>query len=423
VAVAAVTAALATGAGLWWRGRPERHLAEAARLVAAGDPAAVSWLDVPEASRPTRDRALLLRAQDAVQRGRPRQAVAPLERVDPAGPCAADAAFWKGRTLYAAGQTLKAIGWFRRSLALRPDDATTLRWLAAAAYDQGDSPAAVDALARVTRLNPSDARAWRALAVLHKEDLEYERAGPAYAEALRLDPGQPAVRLELAEVLMAQGRFADAERELAACRGGVPEGDRLDLLARCLRVRLDRDQLGAMLDAALAADPGHPGLLAQRALVDQSEGRPAEAVARLDRALTADPYNAQWTYQRGRALHRLGRAKEAARDLARAAELNGHLAEMSDLNGRAARDPADPDVRQRIGDLCLRLGKSEMAASWYYAALACDPRHPGARAGLAALGPSRTAFASRASAARRQGPRPGAATLRTTGPVFPPRDP
>jgi hypothetical protein len=58
---------------------------------------------------------------------------------------------------------------------------------------------------------------------------------------------------------------------------------------------------------------------------------------------------------------------------------------MTDLNAKAAADPHDADIRDRLGRLCVALGKPELAASWYRAALACDPRHGGARLGLAAL--------------------------------------
>ena len=56
---------------------------------------------------------------------------------------------------------------------------------------------------------------------------------------------------------------------------------------------------------------------------------------------------------------------------------------MSDLNDQAARAPDDPEVRLRLGQLCESLGKPELAASWYRAALACDPRSAEARAALA----------------------------------------
>jgi tetratricopeptide (TPR) repeat protein len=374
------------GAGLWWRGRPARHLAEAERLLAAGAPAgAIGWLAVPEAAPATRDRALLLRARAALALGRPERAVAPLEGIDPDGPAGAEAAFWKGRVLFAARQHLKAIAWYARSLELRPDDGETLRWLAAAAYDLGDRQTVANALLRVVELEPGDVRAWRTLGLVFKEAAEYRRARRAYEATLRVDPGQPEARFELAEVLVAEGAYAGAGRQLEACRGRVPEADRLSLLAECSSALGAWDRHVALVEAGLAAAPDHPGLLAHRARIDLAGGRADRALERLDRALAADPYHAAWTYQRGLALHALGRDDEAGRDLARASALNRDLLEMTLLNDEAALRPADAEVRDRLGRLCLRLGKPELAASWFYAALACDPGHAGARRELAAL--------------------------------------
>src|SRR5262245_66193065 len=87
---------LAAVAGLWlahrgWAaGRPERHLAEADRLLAAGEPAeALAWLDLPEETPRTREAALLIRARAALARNRPADAVAPLDAIDPGGPLGA----------------------------------------------------------------------------------------------------------------------------------------------------------------------------------------------------------------------------------------------------------------------------------------------------------------------------------------------
>jgi tetratricopeptide (TPR) repeat protein len=386
IGLALLAASGGLGLGLWWRGRPERHLAEAEQALDAGIPgAAAPWLDLPEATPATRDRALVLRARAALALGRPAEAVGPLEQVDPRGPSAACAAFWKGRTLLAAGQTARAISWFRRGLNLRPDDAEALRWLAVAAYDLGARDDAVAALGAVTRLRPDDARAWRTLALIFKENEEYRRAVPCYERSLAHDPGQPRVRLELAEALVALGRHAEAERQLASCRGLVSEADRVVLLAQCLAARGDRTRSREVLDAALAEAPGHPGLLGRRAELDRAEGRLAEALARLDRALAGDPYNPAWLYHKGLVLGRLGRDAEAAAALARAAELNATLAELSELDQEASRHPEDPEVRYQLGRRCVLLGKPELAASWYRAALACDPRHAAARLGLVAL--------------------------------------
>ncbi len=378
--------AVAAGLGARWRGRAERHLVGARRALASGDPAAVSgWLAAPEADPSTRDRAFVLRARAALARGRPAEAAAPLERVDPRGPHAAEAAFWKGRTLLAAHQPRLALAWFRRCLADRPDDVEARRWLAAAAYDLGDRATALDALAAVTRQEPRDARAWRTLGLIRKEKGEHAHARSAYEQALEADPKQPSARLELAECLVTLGDLGAARQQLDACKGGVPEPDRAELLARCLLDQGDPSGARAVIVAALAAAPDHAGLLGQRAGLAQAEGHPAEALDLLDRALQADPHNPRWHYRRGLVLGALGRPGESRLALARAEALNKALTVLAELDDEAALRPDDPDVRCRLGRQCLLVGKPQLAASWYRAALACDPYHPAARLGLRAL--------------------------------------
>jgi tetratricopeptide (TPR) repeat protein len=398
-AVAGVLVALSVGSGVfWWRGRPERHLAWAEGAVREGDPdEALAWLAVPEATAGTRDRAFLLRARVAVERGRLSEAVGALEKVDPDGPSAADFAFWKARTLYEARQPVLAMNWFATALKRRPDHADSYRWLASAAYDVGNRSTAVSALETVTRLQPKDVHVWRTLGLIFKEDVDYVRARDAFERALALDRTQPAVRLELAETLLELGDVARAERELAACRGRVEEGRRAERLAECFRMRGDLAGLRATVAAGLATAPDRPGLLAEKAQIDLADGRPAEALERLDRAVEADPYRAATIYQRGVVLRLLGRGDEAVRDFARAEALNKGLAEMSALNQQAERAPRDADIRYRLGRLCADLGKPELAASWYRAALACDPKHAAARfeLGLNTPRPSRRGVGSR----------------------------
>ncbi len=375
------------GAWAWERARPERHLTEAARHLREGrTEEALDWLGSPEGAFATRDRALLIRAQIALARGKPAEAVGPLERIDPAGPCATDAAFWKGRTLYEAHQTLQAFAWFQRAVEGRPDDVEAHRWLAVAAYEQGDSPSAVAALQAVTRLRPEDAPAWRTMALLFKEAAEDEQARAAYETSLRLDPRQPRVRLELSEVLVKMGHFAEAERQLEGCREKPLQVGRLYLLAQCRLALGDVGGYRELIRSGLAADPSHAGLLSLEATVDLIDGRPAEALELLDRALASDPLNSRWLYQRGMTLRRLGRSDEAKRELAKAGDLKKSFEEVSDLEGKAARYPGDPEVRCRLGQLCTKLGNPNMAATWFRAALACDPGHAGARSGLNALG-------------------------------------
>jgi tetratricopeptide (TPR) repeat protein len=384
-------AAAGVGVRLWLRERPERYLREAERLLAEGSwDQADPWLDLPEHEKATRDRALILRVRVALESGRLRDAVAPLQRVDPRGPQGTEAAYWKARTLYAVGNTTLAILWFRTALEARPADAETLRWLATAAYDLGDRRTLHESLETLTKVKPDDARAWRTLALVTWTDpgageLELGAARVAYERSLRLDPSQPAARLELAEVLVKMGGYEQAERQLALCLGKVPEANRTYLLAQSAWFQGKGDRCRDLAADGLTRAPNHPGLLSQKALLAQSEGRFAEAVAGFDRAVTADPYNSQWTYMRSVALRAMGRPEAADRDAARSAELKKAGASLSDLTAEATHRPTDPAVRIRLGRVCEVLGRPELAVMWYRAALACDPRNDEARSALAAV--------------------------------------
>jgi superkiller protein 3 len=355
---------------------------------------AAAWLEVPEKAPETREPALLLRARVALAEGRPEAAVASLQGVRPDGPNSAEAAYLKGRVLQEVGNTPQAIAWFKTALAGRPHDPEILRRLSAAAYDLGDRETLMGALKTLTEVAPGDARAWRTLGLVTLEapeggERESDLAIQAYERSLQLDPGQPQARLELAEVLVRVGRFDEAERQLRDSERHIPRSEWSDLMSQIARGKGDLERCRALVEDGLKGAPNHPGLLARRGQLAQAEGRFPEAVEWYDRAIAAEPYDPQWYYMRGVALRKLGRGDEADRDAARAAELKRAVADMSRLNAEASDNPTDPDVRVRIGRLCESLGKPELAASWYRAALACDPRSAEALAALQPLLPRR----------------------------------
>lgn len=278
-----------------------------------------------------------------------------------------------------------AIAWLQRAWKARPDDAEIPRWIAVAAYDLGDRQTALNALEAATKLDPDDARAWRTMGLIYKEKAKFESALAAYDAALKIKRTQPDVRFERAETLVGLGRFAEAEAALNASRGGAAAADRAALLATCQIARGDNDAAKKTLDAALPAAPDHPQLLGERATIDRMEGHFDDAVRRLDQAIKTDPYTAQWHYQRGLDLRELGRLAEAEEALARARALQADILRLAELDNEAAQRPGDAEVREQLGDLCQRLGKTELAASWYIAALSCDPERTTARRALQAI--------------------------------------
>ena len=213
-----------------------------------------------------------------------------------------------------------------------------------------------------------------------------EESSSAYRRSLALNPHQPLARLELADVLVQQGHFQEALEQLDARRGKTPEAQHLSLMARVAWESGDREEVLRLLDEAADRDVDHPDLFSLRGQLAQAEGRLDEAKLWLDRAVDADPYDSRRYAQRASILRTLGRADLAESDARTAEELKRAVEEMSALNAEAAEHPLDPEVRCQLGRLCERLGKLDLAASWYRAALACDPEHEEARASLATLG-------------------------------------
>lgn len=377
---------VASGLGFWRSGRHERSLSAASIAIEAQEwDEAIVCLDLAETNPKTRDRALLLRVRAMLAMGRPREAVKPLDELNPDGPLGAEVAFWKGRTLFAAGQSLLSVPWFQLAAAKKPGDPEIFRWLAASAYEQGAVSIALPALETVLRLEPEDARAWRTLAAIHKDYARFEQARDAYQEAAKLGGIDASARLEYAECLVNLAAYDEAEKQLKWPVGRAGEGAKACLQARCLRGRGETDGFEAFVREQAARFPKHAELLGLRSLADIRQGEFASALAWLDQAVAADPYRAESYYRRSQVLTRLERREEAEADRRKAEQLNNAVAEIAKLDELASRKPGDAALRSELGKLCATLGRFPLAASWYRAALACDPAHDEARRGLDSL--------------------------------------
>ena len=378
--------AVLLGSGYWWSTRFERSLSRGVEAFESEEwNQALDSIRIAESNPSTRQRALLLRVRVMLAMGRPREAVPPLNEINPNGELAAEVPFWKGRTLFAAGQTLLSVPWFQLATTKRPNDPEAFRWLAAAAYEHGAVSLAVPALQTVLKLEPKDGRAWRTLAAIHKDYAKFEEACNAYREALRLGAADSKARLEFADCLTTLAAYDEAEFQIKACVGLVDEAQKSYLLASCLRGRGDIDGFEHLVEERIERFPRHAGLLMLRSTIASREGRDDEAVAWLDRAVIADPYRAESYYRRGQVLTRLGRRDEGEADRRKSEELNRAIAEIAKLDEFASQKPGDAAVRCELGRLCATLGRFPLAASWYRAALACDPAREEARRGLESL--------------------------------------
>lgn len=118
----------------------------------------------------------------------------------------------------------------------------------------------------------------------------------------------------------------------------------------------------AAFERALAADPGHPPALGNRAAALRGLGRTEEALEAVDRVVARDPDAAHPWANRGCFLIELGRPSEGVESLGRALAL----------------DPANPDGWYNLAGGLGKLGRIDEAAAAYDKALALRPAYPGA---------------------------------------------
>ncbi len=117
-------------------------------------------------------------------------------------------------------------------------------------------------------------------ALLARGDDNYQAAVDELREALLYDPESPHLHGVLAEVLLREGRVADAEEQLHAALAADPRhAPALLLLARIAEARQRPDQARGLLRAAIAAQPDDPDAARELVRIEVAQGDLAAASA------------------------------------------------------------------------------------------------------------------------------------------------
>ncbi|MCI0460604.1 MAG: tetratricopeptide repeat protein, partial [Gemmataceae bacterium] len=119
---------------------------------------------------------------------------------------------------------------------------------------------------------------------------EYAAAVEFFQKALALQPDADAVRLALAELLLAIGRLADAQEHFEHLRQQQPENPSVLFgLARCRAGTGQPEKARQLLDRLLADHPSDWKALGERGRLSLQLGRTAEAEGDLRRAIALAP--------------------------------------------------------------------------------------------------------------------------------------
>ena len=257
-----------------------------------------------------------------------------------------------------AGQADAAIATFERARALAPDHGGFDTALVQAHVLAGRYERAV-ALARTARARrPGDLRLSQLEARALTRSGRRDRAVVVMREALAAHAGEVQAHLSLAEALQEADRIREADEVLAEAAARFPGSvDVAFQQGALLEQRQEYAGAEAAFRRVLAREPDHAPTLNYLGymLADRGE-RLDEAVALIERALAIDPGNGAYLDSLGWAYYRQGRYRQAEPLLRRAAE----------------QLPTNSVVQEHFGDVLAALGRRDEAVGAWKRALAGD---------------------------------------------------
>ena len=370
IALAALVVLLAAGGyGRYVTTRPDARLRRGDAAVRARDWDSVVALADKLETTGHPDHANALRGDALLARGQPEPALAVLNRVSPESKLRARAAVAAGKCLLELKQFREAYRVFAVVADENPNNADAHRGLAAAAYDMGQLSIAGTHMHRVAELDPADPRPHRLIGLIHKDLSHWDRSEAAYRVALARglpDGVRGEVRVELATVLIQQGKYADAQAVLRE----EPVRDNPDWFAadaEALRGLGKRQVAADLVDKVLPQFPT-PRLLKLRGQLFLDDTKPADAVPPLERAVKQSPTDYEARYLLGQCYAAVGRKDDAARELQKVEELKKDFTLLTDLSREAMEKPWDAPVRLQLAGVCDPLDKPHLAAMWRAAA-------------------------------------------------------
>jgi predicted Zn-dependent protease len=307
-----------------------------------------------------------VRAQLAVARDRPDQAIADLSRVPDDHYMAAQARLLAGQIelrrhrLRLAEQALHAAIVLEPALVQAHRELIVIYGLQLRRSELSSEFVALSSLSELTFKEALD---W---CLLHDESWDPSEAARILAECVTTDPRDHWSRLALAENYRRMGRLNEAEVALEGLAESQP-----DALAAQARIAFDRQQLDRA-DHLLGAGPADNPVLARlrgRLALSRHDSRTALHQFRI--AYAADPNPGETLSGLIATLLISGDEKAAAplREIAAKRET------LSKLIQRAATPRArdDPVLRRQLGAACAALNRDAEARAWYQLAIARDP--------------------------------------------------
>ena len=374
IALVATLLILVAATIVWrWYSSPERIYQNALTAISRQD-----WqstrknIKTLENTPNWKDHAKLLRGAYCLHTGHADEGLRVLMGIDFRGPLRQPALLYSGECFYKLKALTEALRVFRQVLAEDPNCASAHRWVAAIYYDLGANSLAIPHLTRLAALCPADFSPHRMLGLIASETLNHKIAAQHYREAMQRSPPddlQTEIRFELIQALTADLDYRGALDLLDASkqtRGAVHV-----LRAKCYLGLGEHELAKTSLQLAEPDCLREAPFLSVSAELAAFHEQWVAVVEFASQALKFDPNNSEMQYMLARAQLKLGHHEESKRLTNQFLETKKLRERLAELTALADSQPKDAAVRDELKQICLTLGKPELAQMWQVAAESC----------------------------------------------------
>jgi len=274
---------------------------------------------------------------------------------------------------------------------------------------------------------PNDPQPWFSLGLYEAHAGSDQKAVSAFRKALEIAPRRDDIRRYLAEALVDEESFEEAEQHIRYLLQRNPNDfDMATALGHCLLEKGDVAGARRQLEEVLQKDPqGYPPrmMMAQIELKDQ---KPEAAITWLESLVKERPKEYRLRFLYATALQQSGRGSEAAEHLEFVGRAQAALGRARNMMDQAKEDPGDIASRLEIGLTLLKYDSPDDGASWLRNVLELDPGNVAAHRALAEYytgkqNDQRAAYHQRqAEAAESSGASSAPGTASETAPADPP---
>lgn len=206
--------------------------------------------------------------------------------------------------------------------------------------------------------------------------LRWAEAEALYLEALERDFELYDVRTKLAQVLMKQLKFGQAEEQLRmVLRADSAASEVQASLAHCVAQQGSVDDAMEILESGLDRDADNVRLLAEFGRLAVMAGDNTKAIESLSDVLEKEPENTELRYSYAQALRNAGREKEAQEHFRLVDEGTKALLHLSKMTETVVQDPSDVEARFQVASTTWRWKSRTEGVKWLGSILAIDPNH------------------------------------------------